>query len=68
MPCSREPRHPTDSPIACGVCYAETLRAWRKARAELKRERQENDALRADLEEANRSVTEAAEALGRAIG
>ena len=67
MPCTHEPRHP-DSPIACGVCYANILKSHRKVTQLLKRERQENDLLRADLEEAHTKVTEAAEALGRAIG
>ena len=51
----------------CGLCHQRVLNDLVAARGAVKRERRENDLLRAELETANTNVTEAAEMLGRII-
>lgn len=59
--------HPDWQEAACALCYAALLRDRRKARESLKRERKENDRLRAELEAVNTLAAEACQTLARAI-
>ena len=67
MVCTQEPPHPTGSPLACGVCYSNILRANKKLGAALKASRKDADELRTILEDANARAGKAADLLRLAV-